>query len=288
MERDGTSIAVLCRTWERAMRIEALHSDSPFGRGEAVARSSAGTRKFDDLLNTTVSALTRHTVKPGDTLSEIVQDRLKGLGRNPTTGEIYRGVERVARANGIADPNFIEAGATLDLSSLDGEARAGGSIPVQGARAEYSTDWRVVPAAVTRGILNGPGRVSSPFGMRHDPFEGILKHHHGVDVAAKAATTIRTPMPGSVIFSGRKGGYGNVVVIRHSNGLETLYGHNDKNLVREGDRVIPGMAIALVGSTGRSTGPHVHFEVRRGGRAIDPTPYLHRRRAHTVIPGRSI
>ena len=124
--------------------------------------------------------------------------------------------------------------------------------------------------------------------MRHDPFEGILKHHHGVDVAAKTGTPIRTPMRGSVIFSGRKGGYGNVVVIRHSNGLETLYGHNDKNLVREGDRVTPGMAIALVGSTGRSTGPHVHFEVRRGGRAIDPTSYLHRRRAHTVIPGRSI
>ncbi len=252
-----------------------------------MARSAPGNQKFVDVLNTTVSDLGRHTVRSGDTLSEIVQDRLKGLGRNPTTREIYRGVERVARANGLADPDFIEAGATLDLSSLVGEAQAGDSIPGRGTYAEHATDRRMAGAVVTYGILGGPGRVSSPFGMRHDPFEGILKRHHGVDVAAKAGTTIRTPMPGSVIFSGRKGGYGNVVVIRHANGLETVYGHNDENLVRAGDRVTPDMAIALVGSTGRSTGPHVHFEVRRGGRAVDPTPYLYRRRGHTVIPGHS-
>ncbi len=79
---------------------------------------------------------------------------------------------------------------------------------------------------------------------------------------------------GIVIFSGRKGGYGNIVEVRHANGLETRYAHNQRNLVTEGDMVSKGQVIAKLGSTGRSTGPHIHFEVRRNGEAVNPMQYL--------------
>jgi murein DD-endopeptidase MepM/ murein hydrolase activator NlpD len=79
---------------------------------------------------------------------------------------------------------------------------------------------------------------------------------------------------GLVIFSGRKSGYGNIVEIKHANGLETRYAHNQRNLVKEGDLVRKGQVIAQLGSTGRSTGPHVHFEVRRNGEAVNPMQYL--------------
>ena len=81
-------------------------------------------------------------------------------------------------------------------------------------------------------------------------------------------------MAGKVRYSGWKPGYGNVVIVRHANGLETRYGHTEKNLVHAGDSVQAGTTLALVGNSGRSTGPHLHFEVRRNGRAVNPVPLL--------------
>jgi murein DD-endopeptidase MepM/ murein hydrolase activator NlpD len=98
--------------------------------------------------------------------------------------------------------------------------------------------------------------------------------HLGIDIAAKYGTDIVAMADGVVIFSGRKSGYGNIVELRHANGLETRYGHNSQNLVSEGDMVRKGQVIAKLGSTGRSTGPHVHFEVRRNGEAVNPMQYL--------------
>lgn len=114
------------------------------------------------------------------------------------------------------------------------------------------------------------GKVSSNFGLRADPFTGDMKFHHGVDIAAREGRPIYPASAGKVIFSGEKGGYGKVVEILHDNGLITRYGHNSKNLVKEGDIVTPSDTIAYVGSTGRSTGPHVHFEVLKDGGSIDP------------------
>lgn len=113
-------------------------------------------------------------------------------------------------------------------------------------------------------------RISSGFGERHDPFTGKKRFHHGMDIAAKEGTPVYPAAPGKVVFSGPKGGYGNLVEVLHEDGLVTRYGHNQANLVREGDSVSPSEPIATVGSTGRSTGPHLHFEVLRDGRAVDP------------------
>lgn len=116
--------------------------------------------------------------------------------------------------------------------------------------------------------------VSSQFGTRHDPFTGRLARHTGLDIPAGYGTPILASGGGRVVFSGRRGAYGQTVVIDHGDGLATLYGHASKLLVKAGDVVLPQQKIALVGSTGRSTGPHLHFEVIRKGHRVEPRQYL--------------
>ncbi|MCF7983279.1 MAG: M23 family metallopeptidase [Thiohalocapsa sp.] len=122
-------------------------------------------------------------------------------------------------------------------------------------------------------LLSG-GVVTSKFGYRRHPITGRRSMHTGIDIAGKTGSDIVAMADGLVIFSGRKSGYGNIVEIRHANGLETRYAHNQRNVAKEGDLVRKGQVIAKLGSTGRSTGPHIHFEVRRNGEAINPMQYL--------------
>lgn len=123
----------------------------------------------------------------------------------------------------------------------------------------------------TEYILPLSGKVTSHFGLRKDPFNDKVCFHAGIDLAMATGSEIRAAYPGKVIFSGRKDGYGNLVVLQHDNNYTTCYAHNSKNLVNEGDVVEAGQTIALVGDTGRTTGPHLHFEVRESGIPIDPT-----------------
>jgi murein DD-endopeptidase MepM/ murein hydrolase activator NlpD len=118
------------------------------------------------------------------------------------------------------------------------------------------------------------GIVSSVFGMRTDPFDGAAKFHQGVDIAAPAGTPVKAAADGKVVFSGQLAGYGNLVEVDHGNGWVTRYGHNAANLVAAGDEVKAGQTLGLVGSTGRATGPHVHFEVRKAGKAVNPDNLL--------------
>lgn len=123
------------------------------------------------------------------------------------------------------------------------------------------------------------GVVSSGYGLRQDPFTGAVKFHHGLDIAAPANAEVRPILAGIVEFSGERKGYGNVVVIDHGNGLKSTYAHNQVNLVQKGDRVEPATAISRVGTTGRSTGPHVHLEVELDGERLDPRGVLAAQRA---------
>ena len=118
------------------------------------------------------------------------------------------------------------------------------------------------------------GRISSGFGMRHDPLSGELRFHEGIDIAAPEGTEVRPLGPGRVVFSGERTGFGKVVEIDHGGGYTTRYAHNSENLVNEGDDVITDTVIARSGNTGRSTGPHVHLEVRFRGEAVDPLSIL--------------
>lgn len=114
------------------------------------------------------------------------------------------------------------------------------------------------------------GRVSSSFGYRKDPFTGAIKFHHGIDIAAAEGTEIFPAKAGTVTFSGLRKGYGNIVEVDHGDGLVTRYAHNRANRVASGDRVGTDTVIAEVGSTGRSTGPHLHFEVHYEGQKVPP------------------
>ena len=117
-------------------------------------------------------------------------------------------------------------------------------------------------------------RVTSAFGLRHDPFDGHLTRHAGVDLAAQEGEDIRAAAGGVVLRAGARGGYGDAVEIDHGGGVTTLYAHASELLVREGEQVAPGQPIARVGQTGRATGSHLHFELREGGRPVDPARAL--------------
>jgi murein DD-endopeptidase MepM/ murein hydrolase activator NlpD len=117
-------------------------------------------------------------------------------------------------------------------------------------------------------------RVTSGFGVRANPLGAGHETHAGVDLGAPAGATIRAVKDGTVRFAGERGGYGNCVIVDHGDGTETRYAHCASLGVAPGTAVHAGQAIATVGSTGRSTGPHLHFEVRRNGAPIDPTALL--------------
>lgn len=120
------------------------------------------------------------------------------------------------------------------------------------------------------------GWMSSRFGRRTDPFTGKIAWHEGVDFAGKDGADIVAVAAGVVTWSGERYGYGNLVEINHGNGFKTRYAHCKENLVKVGDVVKKGQIVALMGSSGRSTGPHVHFEVYKHGRPVDPSTYIHR------------
>lgn len=240
---------------------------------------------------TAKSAGAPYVVQKGDTLSGVCRRALLASGRDASGGALAAAVETVAQANGLASANRIRVGQRLDLSALGAGAAKAGVAPQtgQGGRA---APWKpgvreledllalVRPGALSEAkassaqstpILDTAATISSAYGMRRNPFSKAMEHHDGVDLAVAAGSGIYPARDGTVVFSGWQAGYGKTVVVRHDNGLETLYGHNQSNLVRTGQRVTSETRIAKVGSSGNSTGPHVHFEVRRDGKAINPS-----------------
>jgi len=118
------------------------------------------------------------------------------------------------------------------------------------------------------------GWISSYFGSRADPFTGYTAVHKGLDFAGPEGTKVTTVAAGLVTFAGERSGFGQMVEINHGNGLATRYCHNEKVLVKQGDMVRKGQEVALMGSTGRSTGPHLHFEVLKNGTQVDPLRFI--------------
>jgi murein DD-endopeptidase MepM/ murein hydrolase activator NlpD len=120
------------------------------------------------------------------------------------------------------------------------------------------------------------GWMSSEYGMRIDPFHGKQQWHAGVDFAGRDGDDVIAVASGVVTWSGDRNGYGKMVEINHSDGYITRYAHNQENIAHLGAIVQKGDVIAQMGSSGRSTGPHVHFEVFKNGRTVDPASYIHR------------
>jgi murein DD-endopeptidase MepM/ murein hydrolase activator NlpD len=120
------------------------------------------------------------------------------------------------------------------------------------------------------------GYISSLYGQRTDPFDGNQASHQGLDFAGAAGTQVLAVADGIVSHTGNDGGYGRLIEITHGNGYITRYAHNAKLLVKQGQTVKRGDAIALMGSTGRSTGTHLHFEVLRNGKPMNPLSFVKR------------
>lgn len=128
--------------------------------------------------------------------------------------------------------------------------------------------------AATPSIWPTEGWVSSPFGMRRSPFTGRREFHKGIDISNRRGTPIYAPAKGTVSFCGVDGGYGNSVVVSHGDGLITRYAHMQRFVVKDGQTVTRGELLGYIGNSGRSTGPHLHYEVRINGVCVNPMRYI--------------
>lgn len=144
---------------------------------------------------------------------------------------------------------------------------------------------RVEPARNSGKGLGGPSfsarsaiatrwTINSPFGVRHDPMTGVPRMHTGVDLQGSYGESVGASMSGTVAFAGQRTGYGNLVVIDHGHGISTYYAHLSEFAVAAGTPVEAGQVVGYVGTTGRSTGPHLHYEVRANGRPLDPSTLI--------------
>jgi murein DD-endopeptidase MepM/ murein hydrolase activator NlpD len=212
-------------------------------------------------------ARTVHVVKRGETIYRIAREH----GVEP---------KELMRRNGLSDPRQLVVGAKLIVpvvsTSTPSATPTATSTPTAnqartparppGTRVASLAPTPPEPARILAWPLRGVlyGRFGVRAGQRHD----------GIDIAAPEGAPVAAAADGTVLFAGDQAGYGAVVILRHDGGLVTLYAHNSRVLVREGARVARGDAIARVGQTGRTTGPHLHFEVREGTRPRDPLLYL--------------
>ncbi len=169
-------------------------------------------------------------------------------------------------APGALVPPRLLSGAPMTL--MAGQTAAAPAQTAFMKNLDADTRQQVASLPLMTDPTNGP--VSSSFGWRNDPFTGKRAWHAGVDYAAPAGAPIKACWDGEVVFSGEKPGYGAIVVLEHAGGWRSFYGHAGGLQVNVGDAVRAGQEIAEVGSSGRATGPHLHFEIRREGRAFDP------------------
>jgi murein DD-endopeptidase MepM/ murein hydrolase activator NlpD len=177
------------------------------------------------------------------------------------------GPEDVAGLESIELPDFLSM---LDELNVEMEDRGQKLSVLDTLLLDRSLHDRVMPS----GSPVKNGWVSSGYGKRTDPFTGKKEFHKGLDLAGKEGSRVLSVGDGIVTWVGERTGYGNLVEITHGNGYVTRYGHNKKLLVAVGDPVKKGQQIAVLGSTGRSTGPHVHFEVVHNGQQVNPSKYL--------------
>jgi len=232
-----------------------------------------------------------YKVKSGDTISSIA---LKFGLTNIST---------LISVNGIDNVRTLRSGQKIRIPNQDGISYVvgrGDNLNALSLKYKVSVEQIVDANDLTHGILSVgqelfiPGakmdsaslkkamgelfvspitsryRISSRFGLRSDPFTGVKSHHTGVDMACPTGTPINSAMSGKVVYVGWSNIFGNYVIINHGNGYQTLYGHMSKTLCRTGQSVSQGTRIGLVGSTGYSTGPHLHFTVYKNGKLIDP------------------
>jgi murein DD-endopeptidase MepM/ murein hydrolase activator NlpD len=227
----------LVETGRARLAVERTERDTP-------QRIRAAAADFESLFLTQLFRTMRRTVP---------RTKLFGGGFGE---EVYRDLLDAQYARTLAHTGGTGIGEMV-ARELGGE-EAARALPEPHIPAGPSLGWPV------------HGRVTSRFGLRRDPLSGETSFHPGIDLAVPEGTPVHAVASGRVVESGWRGGYGKVVVVDHGQGYSSLYAHNRELLVSCGAWVDGGFPLALSGSTGRSTGPHVHFEVRRGGVPVDP------------------
>lgn len=183
--------------------------------------------------------------------------------------EVHQGGSGVKLTNTMGERRVLIM--QRDLDQMTSEAEAERSI--QKELAKFLKERRSVLAS-TPSIWPVHGWVTSGFGYRISPFTGKRQFHAGLDISTRSGTTVVSPAAGVVTFVGREGGYGKMVVINHGNGLVTRYGHLKAYSVKSGHKVKRGERVGLVGTTGRSSGPHLHYEVLMSGVPTNPRYYI--------------
>ena len=229
-----------------------------------LAQAQENAEKNLDALATRLSQMQAHIMRLdalGSRLADMaeIEDINFDVGSTPGIG----GPKPATAQGSMKVEDFVAALEALDSKIQD---RADKLAAIESMLIDRSLQDETMPV----GKPIDKGWVSSLFGKRTDPITGKIEFHEGIDYAGKSGSPVLAVASGIVTWSGMRYGYGNMVEINHGNGYQTRYAHNNKNLVTVGQKVEKGQTIALMGSSGRATGPHVHFEVVSNGRAIDP------------------
>ena len=266
-QRQGTQQAQEARLSEAEVAVSQRALDLAQLSADAKRKLEAMTRKLAEIQArvTRLDALGMHlTVLAGLDEGEFDFTAVSAIG-----GPAVDGQELAAPELAVLPHEFEEE---LELLSVTLDDRDTQLDVLAGLLFDAEAQAEAIPS----GRPVASGWLSSHFGYRNDPFTGKKTWHQGVDFAGKDGTEVIAVASGVVSWSGNRHGYGNMVEVAHGDGLLTRYAHNDENLVEVGDLIRKGETLALMGNTGRSTGPHVHFEVFKHGRAVDPSSYIRR------------
>jgi murein DD-endopeptidase MepM/ murein hydrolase activator NlpD len=228
------------------------------------------------------------TAEQDSSVSDFYAQQLGGLQAETIRLRMFS--ERLAEVAGFDTGNFSldehpgQGGIDQDGSPLSSEALDRGIQQLSeelrnqqqalAALEQYLLTEDTIAASIPTGNPVENGWVSSFYGYRIDPFNGKKTFHEGLDIAGKTGSDVLAVAEGIVTWVGERGGYGGLVEVDHGNGYVTRYAHNKTIKVKKGDRVTKGETLALMGSTGRSTGPHVHFEVLRDGQHVNPYNFI--------------
>ncbi|HET7650667.1 MAG TPA: M23 family metallopeptidase [Gammaproteobacteria bacterium] len=247
------------QTWRQALAHQA----------EEVAKAKQAAQTNIDALSAKVGQLQAHII------------RLDALGEQLThMAGLKRGEFNFNQAPAEGGPDLPVSGQHVSMQDFMGtldQVQA----QIRSREQQFSVlenlimNRNVQLSALPSGPPIKEGYESSPFGMRIDPFTGELSFHPGIDFAGTEGEAVEAVAPGVVTWAGARGGYGNMIEIDDGNGYATRYGHNETILVHVGEVIKKGQEIALMGSTGRSTGPHVHLEVLYNGKQINPARFVH-------------
>jgi murein DD-endopeptidase MepM/ murein hydrolase activator NlpD len=202
--------------------------------------------------------------------------KASGFAGGPLADQVYQELNlAISRAGGVGLGQALGGALARQAEALGGMSTGFGNAsrtPSLGLPMPAGLD-QDLPAAdpiTASGLLGPSGRVSSPFGWRQDPFGAEVKFHNGTDIAMPVGQDVLAAQAGQVESVGEVAGYGLTVVVRHPGGLATRYAHLSEAAVKVGQAVTQGQVIAKSGSSGKSTGPHLHFEVLKDGQAVDP------------------